>query len=403
MRRREFIRTTAGAAIGTAALPATRLLAGEETPASDPVRLFLGGDMMLGRGIDQIMPNPSDPRIYGKEIQDALEYVRLAEKANGPIERPVDYSYIWGDALQVLDEMNPVARIANLETAITTSDDYWQSKGIHYRLHPKNVGCLKAAGIDCVSLANNHTMDWGYAGLTETMQTLDTAGIHHAGAGEDFSAAGAPAQFDIGHGRRIQFYAACTEDSGLRRFWGATENKAGVHKVYLKDPRWLPDQVRINKKEGDLVIVSVHWGANWGHSVPWGQGLLAQRLIDAGADVVHGHSAHHVKGIEVYKGKPIFYGCGDLINDYEGLAPRRRYRGDLTLLYFPAFDPDSGKLDSLEMQAMQIRNMRLNFASEEDRDWLLNTIKKQGEKMGTDAELLDNGRIALRWEDTGLA
>lgn len=122
--------------------------------------------------------------------------------------------------------------------------------------------------------------------------------------------------------------------------------------------------------------------------------------LNAGADVVHGHSSHHVKGIEVYKDRPIFYGCGDLMNDYEGLPRQNRFRGDLSLLYFPEFDTETGALSGLEMQAMQIRNFRLNHASEQDREWLVNTLTKQGRKLGTSAELLDNGRIALRWNSS---
>lgn len=400
MRRRELIRSTAGLALGLGGLNAGSLFGEEVSEEKRAMRLFLGGDMMLGRGIDQVMPHPSDPILHGVEHQSALDYVTLAEQANGSIPRPVDYSYVWGDALQVLEEMKPTARIANLETAITVSEKAWPAKRIHFRMHPKNVGCLKAAGIDCVSLANNHSLDWGYEGLEETMRTLDAAGIHHAGAGQDFLAAGAPAELQISEGKKLHFYACATTDSGLKRFWNATPEKPGVHEMYLKDPRWLPDQVRLNKKEGDFVVVSVHWGGNWGYTIPGGQMLLAQRLIDAGADVVHGHSSHHVKGIEVYKGRPIFYGCGDLMNDYEGLSRQKRFRGDLSLLYFPEFDTETGALSGLEMQAMQIRNFRLNHASEQDREWLVNTLTRQGEKLGSSAELLDNGRIALRWNQS---
>ncbi|MBT8063226.1 MAG: CapA family protein [Gammaproteobacteria bacterium] len=376
---------------------AGRLFGDEAVEVEPALRLFLAGDMMLGRGIDQVMPNPSNPLIFGRERQSALDYVTLAEEANGSIPRPVGFDYVWGDALKVLDEMSPRARLANLETTITVSDKAWRAKRIHFRMHPDNVECLKAAGIDCVSLANNHSLDWGYEGLDETMRTLDSAGICHAGAGDDFFEAGAPAELDIGHGRRLKFYACCTEDSGLRRYWNATPEKPGVHEIYLQNPRWLPDQVRLNKKSGDLIVVSIHWGGNWGYTIPSSQKKLAHRLIDAGADVVHGHSSHHAKGIEVYKGRPIFYGCGDLINDYEGLSSQSRFRGDLSLLYFPEFDPQSGTLSSLEIQAMQVRNFRLNHATEEDKAWLVNMLNKQGNRLGSSAELLDNGRLALRW------
>ena len=110
---------------------------------------FLCGDVMTGRGIDQIMPQPSQPDIYEGYMRSAKGYVELAEQANGAIEQPVDYPYIWGDALNILQQEAPQVRLVNLETAVTTSDDYWRGKGINYRMHPDNIRCLKAADIQC--------------------------------------------------------------------------------------------------------------------------------------------------------------------------------------------------------------------------------------------------------------
>ncbi|MCH8930675.1 MAG: CapA family protein [Proteobacteria bacterium] len=127
------------------------------------------GDVMTGRGIDQVLPRPSDPRLYESYVKNATEYVALAQTVSGPFPKRVDFSYPWGDALEELERVMPDLRIINLETAITKSDDFWQRKGINYRMHPKNVPCLKAARIDCCSIANNHVLDWGYAGLAETL------------------------------------------------------------------------------------------------------------------------------------------------------------------------------------------------------------------------------------------
>ena len=115
-------------------------------------------------------------------MDSALGYVQLAEEVNGPIARPMDASYIWGDALEEFQRIKPQARIINLETAVTRSDDR-DPKGINYRMHPANISCLTAAGIDCCALANNHVLDWGSAGLTETLETLHQAGVKTAGAG----------------------------------------------------------------------------------------------------------------------------------------------------------------------------------------------------------------------------
>ena len=157
------------------------------------VTLFLCGDVMTGRGIDQILPHPGDPQIREPYVTSATHYVRLAEAANGPIPAPVPFPYIWGDALAALEAARPDARIVNLETSITTSTELWP-KGINYRMDPANVPCLTAAGIDCCCLANNHVLDCGYAGLTETIGTLRRARIEFAGAGEDESEARVPSR-----------------------------------------------------------------------------------------------------------------------------------------------------------------------------------------------------------------
>ena len=100
---------------------------------------------MTGRGIDQALPHPVSPVLYEPYVRDAREYVDLAEKANGPIPRPVTFDYIWGDALQELERAKVDFRIVNLETAITSAETPWPGKGIHYRMHPQNIGCLCAA------------------------------------------------------------------------------------------------------------------------------------------------------------------------------------------------------------------------------------------------------------------
>lgn len=136
--------------------------------------VFLCGDVMTGRGIDQILPHPSDPRIYEEVVSDAPAHVQLAEKANGPVPHPVDPSYVWGDAFTEFEHAVPDARIINLETSVTRSGEPCP-KGINYRMHLENVGCLTSASIDVCALANNHVRDYGDAGLVETLETLERA------------------------------------------------------------------------------------------------------------------------------------------------------------------------------------------------------------------------------------
>ncbi|MCP4204321.1 MAG: CapA family protein, partial [bacterium] len=133
-----------------------------DQPAADragKITLFLCGDVMTGRGIDQILSVPSDPRLHERWVESAVDYVKLAERASGSIPRSVEPTYIWGEALAEVERCRPDLRIINLETSVTTSSD-WQLKGINYRMHPDNVACLTAAGIDCCVLANNHVLDW---------------------------------------------------------------------------------------------------------------------------------------------------------------------------------------------------------------------------------------------------
>src|SRR5215467_5126333 len=153
-------------------------------PGRSVIRLFLCGDVMIGRGIDQVLAHPCDPQLHESYGHSAMEYVHLAEAVNGPIPRRVDGSYVWGAALDELRREQPDGRIINLETSVTRSDDFIL-KGINYRASPDNADCLAAAAVDCCVLANNHVLDWGRAGLSETLATLAHLGIKTAGAGRN--------------------------------------------------------------------------------------------------------------------------------------------------------------------------------------------------------------------------
>ena len=161
------------------------------------ITLFLCGDVMTGRGVDQALPHPSDPILYEPHIKNAIAYVRLVEQTNGPIPTPLAFSYIWGDALAELERVAADVRIINLETSITRSGEYWKGKGIHYRMVPENIACITAAKIDCCALANNHVLDWGYAGLQDTLTALAKAGVKSPGAGRNRKEAEAPGVLEI--------------------------------------------------------------------------------------------------------------------------------------------------------------------------------------------------------------
>jgi len=165
------------------------------------VHLFLCGDVMTGRGIDQILPYPVNPILYEPFVKDARDYLYLAELKNGRFKYPVSFSYIWGDALKVWKKMPPSVKIVNLETSFTVHDRPWPEKGINYRMHPKNIKVLTSAGIDLCSLANNHTLDWERHGLIETLETLKESGIVVAGAGKNEKEAATPGIIPVNVGK----------------------------------------------------------------------------------------------------------------------------------------------------------------------------------------------------------
>jgi poly-gamma-glutamate synthesis protein (capsule biosynthesis protein) len=363
------------------------------------VTLFLCGDVMTGRGIDQILPHPSKPHIAEQVMTSALGYVELAEQVNGLIKRPASFSYIWGDALAEFARLRPHLRIINLETSITTSEDR-APKGINYRMHPKNAACLKAAGIDCASLANNHVLDWGPAGLIETLKTLREIGVRTAGAGADATEAESPALFEC-EGRRVIVLAYGMASAGVPASWAGGERKPGV--AFLPDlsaqsVRRIAGRVKAAKREGDIVVLSMHWGGNWGYDVPREHVAFAHGVIDgAGVDIVHGHSSHHPLGIEVYRGKLILYGCGDFLNDYEGIGGYEEYRSGLVLMYFATVGR-AGSLERLEMTALETKRFRLQRARPADAEWLRARLDREGRKFGTSVARSGENRLALAWK-----
>lgn len=376
-------------------------LAGMRSQAP-PLTLFLAGDVMTGRAIDQILPHPSDPRLEEPFMRSALGYLRLAERAAGPIFRPVDFAYIWGDALGELERRKPDWRIVNLETTVTTSNDF-APKGINYRMHPKNAPALAAARIDCAVLANNHILDFGAAGLLETLQTLAALRIRTAGAGRNLGEAQAPAVLERPGRPRVLVFGFATPGAGVPPHWAAGETRPGVNflpNLSAATVKAVAAQIRAHRRPQDVAVASIHWGANWGYSVPREHQEFARRLIDeAEVDVIHGHSSHHPIGIEVYRGRPVLYGCGDLINDYEGIEGYEEFRPHLALMYFVTLEAASRRLLGLEMTPLKIRRLRLERARREEAVWLRNMFTREGKAFNTFAELNPDLTLTLAWRE----
>jgi poly-gamma-glutamate capsule biosynthesis protein CapA/YwtB (metallophosphatase superfamily) len=348
---------------------------------------------MCGRGIDQVLAHPCSPEIYEHYLRSAEEYVLLAEQANGPIPRRNGSSYVWGAALGQLERMQPDARIINLETAVTRSNDR-MNKGINYRMSPENAECLTAAEINCCVLANNHVLDWGRAGLLETLTTLQKLNVKATGAGRNAHEARAPAVLNLGKARLLIFSFGSTS-SGIPLEWAATSDAPGVN--LLPDLSGtsasdVADQVMALRRPGDLVVVSIHWGSNWGYHIPQEQKIMARALIDkAGVSIVHGHSSHHPRAIEIYRDRLILYGCGDFLNDYEGIGGYERYRDDLAVMYFADLDQTSGSLHALKLIPLQIKNFRLSIPTSRDIEWIQQTLDGRCQQYGTRV-ILDSER-----------
>ena len=278
------------------------------------VTLFLCGDVMTGRGIDQILPHPGDARLYEPFVPSATVYVALADKAHGRIPRPVDFSYVWGDALAELDRRRPVAG-----------------------------------------------------------------------------------------GGRVLVFAFGSATSGIPASWAATEQRPGINLLPDLSDRTIRDvarQIAAPRRADDIVVISIHWGTNWGYEIDDEYRAFAHGLIDrAGVDVVHGHSSHHAKAIEVYRDRLILYGCGDFLNDYEGITGHETFRDDLALMYFPTIDIARGTPSRLDMVPLRIRHMRLARASRTDADWLRAGLDREGARFNTGVRLGADNVLTLDWLD----
>ena len=353
---------------------------------------------MTGRGIDQILPHSCPPAIREPFVSSALHYVALAEDAHGPIPRAAHYAYVWGEALVTLAEHKPSARIVNLETSITTSEDA-QAKGINYRMHPGNMPVLSAAGIDCCVLAHNHVLDYGIAGLLETLESLRQCGITTAGAGRTAVGAMTPAVINLAEGGRVLVFAFGAPACGIPQCWGARPGKPGINLLDDLDERSVlrvAELVSSIKLPNDVALLSIHWGGNWGYEIPRAHRQFAHALIDdAKIDLVHGHSSHHPKAIEIHNGHPIFYGCGDFLDDYEGITGYERYRDDLVLMYFPKINLPMGELKELVLRPLQIRNFQLRRPTAPDCSWLRTNLDTQCRRFGHSI-VEENGAWVLR-------
>lgn len=329
---------------------------------------------MLGRLIDQLLPNhvhePSEARI--------IENVRMSN----PALRDYSAKTPWGDTLPLLQTSN--LTIINLETSVTTHSVPWPDKVFNYRMHPANVEALKVAKVDYASLANNHTLDFSEEGLVETVETLRSNDIRFAGAGRSPDEAQRPAKLSLPNDS-----TGSEEDTHTINIFSAADHPSdwsSVPSFHLVDytsrtKSRLRTLLKNHHRESpsSLNIFSVHWGPNYSWHPSCEIRSMAHFLIDeCGIDVIHGHSSHHVQGIERYKTKLIIYGCGDFVDDY-ALTPE--YRNDLSAVWRLTVNEQEEpgarlKLRRLEIFPTRIKDFQTKLidVKDPDHDWVRKKI-----------------------------
>ncbi|CDM30848.1 hypothetical protein DTO013E5_508 [Penicillium roqueforti] len=363
--------------------------------------LTFTGDVMLGRLIDQLMPkhvtNEQDERVVKTFIE---AHPTFFSKGNYTPTSP------WGTALRILH--SSTLACINLETAVTTAPTPWPNKAFNYRMHPANLGpILHAGGVDYASLANNHTLDFGISGLTETLQTLQSANIAHAGAGETADGARKPAVLYLPrasepieqsqHRHTVHIYSATDHPHawisvpGFNLFDYTRDTRARLREMLVGAEATKPA----------LKVFSVHWGPNYAWHPDARVTSLAHFLVDeCGVDIVHGHSSHHVQGVEVYRGKLIIYGCGDFVDDY---ALNTEYRNDLGALWRVVVREKGGGsglgLERLEIFPTRVERFqaRLLDSGDADHGWVSHKIRELSAHLGTavNAELGREGEVVV--------
>lgn len=386
-------------------------------PTSRTFTLNLIGDVMLGRLVDQLWPQHVDNAREHRIITSFIErYPFLAS-----------YSHRdpWGSTLPLFHSSD--LNLINLETSATTSNTPWPNKAFNYRMHPANaIAALNEARIDYVCLANNHTLDFGTDGLTETIWTLKKAKIPFAGAGETTDESRRPAilslprpssGLDNKHRDRGEHKIHVYSASDHPKDWAVVPtfhmiDYSATSRRHLKniltaswpstaaDGSGIPKDDSPGKQKPALKVFSVHWGPNYTWQPAEEIQALAHFVIDeCGVDIVHGHSAHHIQGVERYKGKVIVYGCGDFVDDY---ALNEQFRNDLGGVWrVVVSEREEGGLglDRLEMFPTRVERFRAELLEVKDKDhaWVRERIRTLSGELGTSVreELGEMGQLVI--------
>lgn len=286
------------------------------------------------KGFEESMetPKPGEEEIEDSKVQGQWEesqregVISLEDsgKASGEIRLLVAGDLLLTEALQEKYRRQGIGAAAqeellsllqgadifmvNQEFPFGVTGEPMEDKQYTFRVSPEYVSILQELGVDVVTLANNHTLDFGRSPLSETLKVLDAAGILRVGAGEDLEEASAPQMLEIG-GKTIAFLGASRVIPVGS--WNAGAGQSGLFTTY--DPALLVQRIQETRPSCDFLVVYVHWGVEYQSMPEEYQRELARAYIDAGADAVIGSHPHVLQGMEYYQGKPIFYSLGNFI------------------------------------------------------------------------------------------
>ena len=354
--------------------------------AGKSFKLNFMGDVMLGRLIDQLCTTHVDCPSEARIVQSFL----------GAHSELHSYSATtpWGNTLPLLQSAD--LRLINLETAVTTHPTKWPNKVFNYRMHPQNLEILKAARIDYITLANNHTLDFSEEGLKDTVESVREADIKFAGATDSTGTGDAckPAILDL-QGHSIQVFAASDHPSD----WKRVQQFNFID--YSTSTRSRLKEQLTSAGPTSLRIFSVHWGPNYSWQPAREIKDLAHFLIDeCEVDIIHGHSSHHIQGVEIYKGKFIIYGCGDFVDDY-ALTPE--YRNDMSAVWqITVVEQGSNRRlrpIKLEIFPSRIKHFQASLLDSRDPDhgWVREKLTALSGELGTSvgSDLGDEDQIII--------
>lgn len=302
----------------------------------------------------------------------------------------------WGTALPVLRAADAV--FANLECAVSRSTREWRRtpKVFRFGAPPEAIEVLKAAQISCVSLANNHVLDFETEGLIDTLDHLDEAGIAHAGAGRSLAEAQAPAVVEAA-GLRISFTALTDNEPPF----AATEERPGTFYADIEARRDWPQLLAdaAPPEEADLAVLSAHLGPNMLETPSHLFRDFADAAVAHGFDIYFGHSAHLFQGVRGRAGAVILHDTGDFLDDY---AVDPDLRNDWSFIFL--VELEDGRPRWLRMLPVALEISRVDLAEAETADAICRMMIRRCRPFGTELERTDEGlRLKLDQATTSLS